>query len=88
MIWAATTPLKQTTNSPPKSSTQASNERVAARNAIALEFVKAKNIPVNDLNAPVKDHPEYHRDEVHFNSEGIAVQAEQVAAQIEKLIPH
>ncbi len=86
LIWAATTPLKQTTNSPPRSPTQASNERVAARNVIALEFVKAKNIPVNDLNTPVKDHPEYHSDNVHFNREGIAVQSEQVAAQIEKLL--
>lgn len=87
LIWAATTPLKQSTNSPPRNPTQASNERIAARNAIALECVKPQNIPVNDLNALAKGHPEYHADDVHFNREGITVQAEQVAAQIEKFLP-
>ncbi len=87
LVWAATTPLKKATNAPPHDPRQASNERVAARNAIALEYVKAQNIPANDLNTPVKDHPEYYSDGVHFNREGIALQAELVAAQIEKLLP-
>ena len=86
LIWAATTPLKPTTNAPPRSPTQASNERVVARNAIALEFVAAKKIPVNDLYTPDLGRAELYSDGVHFNQEGIALQAEQVAAQIEKLL--
>ena len=86
LIWATTTPLKESTNAPPASPTQASNERVAARNAIAAEQVRAKNIPVDDLNALAKGLPDLHSDGVHFNREGIALQAKQVASQIEKLL--
>ena len=87
LIWAATTPLLESATAAPRSLTEASNERVAARNAIALEYVKAKNIHVDDLNALVQGHPEYHSDGVHFNREGIAIQAEQVVSQIEKALP-
>ena len=87
LIWAATTPLRESTNTPPRNPRAASNERVAARNAIALEFTKAQNIPLNDLNALVQSHPEHHSDDVHFNREGIAIQAEKVASQIEKFLP-
>jgi hypothetical protein len=65
---------------------RASNERIAARNAIALEFVKRQGIPVDDLNALMTGHPEFYSGNVHFNGKGIAVQADQVAAQIEKLL--
>ena len=47
-----------------------SDERVAARNAIAAEIGTAQKIPVNDLNAAVRGHPEYHSDNVHFNNQG------------------
>lgn len=87
LIWAATTPLKQSANNPPRNPTPASNERIAARNSIAWECGKAQDIPVNDLNALAKGHPEYHADDVHLNREGIAVQAEQGAAQIGTLLP-
>ena len=86
LIWAATTPFRQATNTPASDSIQRKNERVAARNVIALKFAKAENIPLNDLNTLVADHSEYHSDDVHFNREGIAAQAEQVAALIEKLL--
>lgn len=88
LIWAATTPLKPETNAPPRSQTQASNERVAARNAIALEFVTAKKIPVNDLYTPLLGRAEIYRDGVHFNQEGVAIQAELVAAKIENIFTH
>jgi lysophospholipase L1-like esterase len=88
LIWATTTSLKQSTNTPSANPGESTNERVTARNAIALEFVQAQNIAVNDLHALVKGHPEYHSDSVHFNREGIEVQAEQVAGQIEKLLRH
>lgn len=85
LIWAATTPFRPTT--PKGESNAAKNERVQARNAIALEVVRKKKIPVDDLFTLMQGHPEYHSDDVHFNREGIAVQAEQVAEQIAKLLP-
>jgi lysophospholipase L1-like esterase len=65
-----------------------SNERIAARNAIAAEITAGRNVPADDLNSPMRGHPEYHSDNVHFNSQGIQIQAAQVAAEIEKLLPH
>lgn len=87
LIWAATTPLKV---SPPMKPGEmiASDERIAARNEIALEMVRPAKIPVDDLFTPMKGHPEYHSDNVHFKANGIAVQADQVASEIEKLLPH
>lgn len=86
LIWANTTPLKVSSNSPADNQTQATDERIAARNAIALKFVQAKGIPMNDLNTPMRGHPEYHSDNIHFNEQGIKLQAAQVAAQIEKML--
>jgi hypothetical protein len=86
LIWADTTPLKVSPNLPAGNQTQATDERIAARNAIARKFAQAKGIPVDDLNTPMRGHPEFHSDNVHFNDEGIALQAAQVAAQIERLL--
>ncbi len=86
LIWADTTPLKVSPNLPADNQTQATDERIAARNAIAVKFVQAQGIPVDDLNTPMLGHPEFHSDNVHFNDQGIALQAAQVAAQIEKQI--
>ncbi|HEY4414157.1 MAG TPA: SGNH/GDSL hydrolase family protein [Verrucomicrobiae bacterium] len=86
LIWANTTTLKV---SPPLSAdnqTQATDERVAARNAIAGKIVTAEKIPVDDLNSLTRGHPEWHSDNVHFNDQGIALQAARVAAQIEPLL--
>jgi GDSL-like Lipase/Acylhydrolase family len=88
LIWATTTPLKMSAKLPPNNQTLASDERIAARNAIALKFVQAEGIPVDDLNALVRGHPEYHRDNVHFNRQGIDLEATQAAAQIEPLLNH
>jgi lysophospholipase L1-like esterase len=88
LIWATTTPLKVSPTLPPGDQSEASDERIAARNAIALAYVKAKGIAVDDLNALVRVHPEYHSDNVHFNSQGIDLEAAQVAAQIERLLNH
>ena len=85
LLWATTTPLKV---SRPSTAAEASDERVAARNAIGLEVVKGKGIVVDDLNALVRGHPEYHSDNVHFNAEGIRLEATQVAACIEPLLSH
>jgi len=66
--------------------TRASNERIAARNSIALEFMKQQEIPVNDLNTLMAGHPEYYSGNVHFNEKGIVVLADQVAARIKKIL--
>ena len=86
LIWANTTPLKVSPALPADNQTQATDERIAARNAIALKLALAKGIPVDDLNAPMLGHPEFHSDNVHFNNQGIALQAAQVAASVEKLL--
>ncbi len=78
--------MKVSPTLPPGNQTQATDERIAARNAIAQKIVKAKGIPVDDLNAPMFGHPEFHSDNVHFNDQGIAMQTAQVATQIEKLL--
>src|ERR1017187_1699856 len=48
LIWATTTPLKESKTLPPDNQTQASDERIAARNAIALECLKGQGIAVDD----------------------------------------
>ena len=73
-------------NSSTNSAGRESNERVIARNAIALKYVKAKKISVNDLFTPLEGHSEYYTDGVHFKAEGIAIQADQVAAKIREFL--
>jgi len=65
-----------------------SNARIAARNAIALEFVKPLNLPVVDLNTLMVGHPEYHNGDVHFNELGMNMQAERVAAEVLTALQH
>jgi hypothetical protein len=86
LIWANTTPLKVSPDLPPDNQTQATDERISARNTIVLKFMQAKGIPVDDLNTPMRGRPELHSDNVHFNDQGIAIQAAQVAAQIGPLL--
>jgi lysophospholipase L1-like esterase len=86
LVWANTTPLKVSPTLPANDLTQVTDERIAARNAIALKFVQAEGFPVDDLNTPMRGHPELHSDNVHFNDQGIALQSAQVAAQIEPLL--
>jgi len=85
LVWATTTTLKE---SKPNNANEASDERIAARNAIGLKCIHGKDIVVDDLNALVRGHPEYHSDNVHFNGEGIRIEADQVAARIAPLLPH
>ena len=86
LIWASTTTLKISPALPPDNQTQATDERVAARNAIAFKILDPYVIDVDDLNSLGRGHPEYHSDNVHFNDRGIALQATQVAAHLEKLL--
>jgi hypothetical protein len=87
LIWASTTPLRDGKGVTDDTGTEYSDERIAARNAIAAEIVTAQNIPTDDLNAAVRGHPELHSDNIHFNNQGIQVQALQVYAKLEKLLP-
>jgi hypothetical protein len=87
LIWANTTTLKVSPVLPAGDQTVASDERVAARNAIALGIIQHARIDLDDLNLLTRGHPEYHSDNVHFNSDGITLQARQVADHIEKLLP-
>src|SRR5271170_7705771 len=87
LIWATTTPLRDGKGVTGDSNAKYSDERIAARNAIAAEFVTAQNIPIDDLNAAMQGHPEYHSDNVHFNGQGIQIQAAQVSAEVAKLLP-
>lgn len=87
LIWATTTPLRDGKDVTYDTHAKYSDDRIAARNAIAAEIVTARNIPIDDLNAVVRGHPEYHRDNVHFNNQGIQIQAAQVSARIEMCLP-
>jgi hypothetical protein len=86
LIWASTTTLKESKMPAPGAPGEASDERIAARNEIALECIKKEGIAVDDLFALVKGHPEYHSDNVHFNEQGIRLQADEVAGSIGKIL--
>ena len=88
LIWATTTPLRDGKAVTYDTQAEYSDERVAARNAIAAEIVTAQKIPIDDLNTAMRGHPEYHSDDVHFNNQGVQVQAAQVAAKVENLLLH
>jgi lysophospholipase L1-like esterase len=84
LIWADTTPLKV---SPADAAPdQATDARIAARNAVARKCVQAAGIPTDDLFSLAVGHPEYHSDNVHFNSRGIVLQAAQVADEITRAL--
>jgi lysophospholipase L1-like esterase len=85
LIWAATTPLKASVPVKP-GEPRVSDERIAERNAIALEIFKPLGIAVDDLSTPMLDHPELHSDNIHFNPNGIALQGRQVADEIVKML--
>jgi hypothetical protein len=86
LIWATTTPLRDGKGVTWDTKVEYSDERIAARNALAAEVVAAQKIPTVDLNAAVRGHPEFHSDNVHFNGQGTQVLAAQVYAAVEKLL--
>jgi GDSL-like Lipase/Acylhydrolase family len=86
LIWASTTSLKVSPQLSSGDQTQATDERIAARNAIALKYITPEKIDVDDLNTLVQGHTDWHSDNVHFNGQGTAAQSAQVAAHIEKLL--
>jgi len=88
LIWATTTPLRNGKDVTWDTKAEYSDERIAARNAIAVEIVTAQKIPTADLNATVRGRPELHSDNVHLNSKGSLILATEVCAAVEKLLPH
>jgi hypothetical protein len=88
LIWATTTPLRDGKGVTYDTKAEYSDERIAARNAIAAELVAAQKIPIVDINAAVRGHPEFHSDNVHFNGKGVEVLAAQVSESVVKLLPH
>jgi lysophospholipase L1-like esterase len=87
LIWASTTPLRDGKGVTGDTKAEYSDERIAARNAVAAEIVAAQNIPIVDLNAAVRGHPEFYSDNVHFNGNGVQILAAQVWSAVEKLLP-
>lgn len=87
LIWATTTPLRNGKDVTYDTKAEYSDERIAARNALAAEVVAAQEIPTVDLNAAVRGHPEFHSDNVHFNRQGSQILAALVSAAVEKFLP-
>jgi len=87
LIWATTTPLRNGKDVTYDTKAEYSDERIAARNAVAAEIVAAQKIPTVDLNAAVRGHPEFHSDNVHFNGQGSQILAAQVCTAVEQLLP-
>jgi len=86
LIWATTTPVRE------KGNLSWFNEqrtaRVRERNRIAVRFMKANHIPVDDLYNVVVQHPEFYKTGgTHFNPKGVAALGARVAAMISKYLP-
>lgn len=76
LIWASTTSVRSdVTNG-------ATNPRVEERNRIALGFVQAADIPVDDQFALMGQHQDLHQDSIHFNPAGANLQGDQATAVI------
>jgi len=81
LVWANITPVKDSATS------GATNPRIDARNAIALDMVRAKNIPVDDQHALMMKHLDLYEDSVHFNPVGASIMGDQAAATIRAALP-
>lgn len=78
LIFATTTPYRL--NGHTLEQFDPKNERVKARNQIAIECCRKEGIPINDLYALEESHPEHSSKEgVHFTGEGYKLQGQQVA---------
>jgi GDSL-like Lipase/Acylhydrolase family len=87
LIWATTTPLRDGKGVTGDTKAEYSDDRIAARNALAAEVIATQKIPTVDLNAAVRGHPELHSDNVHFNGQGSQILAAEVAAAVTKFLP-
>jgi alpha-L-fucosidase 2 len=80
LVWASTTPVKVDKEH------GATNDRVNARNAIALRLVTKAGIPVDDQHSLMMQHMNMYQDTVHFNEDGARIQGEQAAASIQEML--
>ncbi len=72
-IWATITPVKTETLPGP------TNQRIDARNSIALTLIAKTKIPVDDEHELMTHHADQYEDNVHFNTAGAVIQGQQVA---------
>ncbi len=76
LVWATITPVK------PNAFNGATNPRVNERNRIALDFVRAAGIPVDDQHTLMMQHLDLYEDTVHFGPTGANLMGDQAAATI------
>lgn len=76
LMWASTTPVRKDREG------GATNARIDARNAIAVEMVKKEGFAVDDQHALMMGHQDMHSDDVHFTPEGAEIQGRQVAGAV------
>jgi hypothetical protein len=86
LIWATTTPLRNGKAETWDTKVAYSDERIAARNALAAEVMTSDKIAIVDLNAAVRGRSELHSDNVHFKGEGSQILAAEVASAVEKAL--
>jgi hypothetical protein len=76
LVWATITPVK------PNAFNGATNPRIEERNRIALDFVRAEGIAVDDQHTLMLQHLDLYEDSVHFGPAGATIMGDQVAATI------
>jgi hypothetical protein len=76
VIWANTTPVR------PDAKGGATNARIDHRNSVALVFVKAARIRIDDQHGLMLQHQDLYQDSIHFNPAGAIIQGDQVVALI------
>lgn len=85
LVWATTTPVRVRGD---LKKVGERTERVRLRNKIAIEIMKKRDIPTNDLFGLVEKQVDwYSADGTHFNAKGKSAQAKQVAESVSKLLP-
>jgi len=80
LIWASTTPVR------PDADNGATNARIQERNRIALSFVQAADIPLDDQFVLMQAHQDLHEDAIHYNEAGAKMQGDQASEMIRKAL--
>jgi hypothetical protein len=78
LIWATTTQVQS------DQSAGVSNTRIDARNKIAVRFVQATGIIIDDQHALMAIYQDQHEDNVHYKESGAALMGNQAAATIRR----
>ncbi|GGA67352.1 hypothetical protein GCM10011507_18590 [Edaphobacter acidisoli] len=80
LIWATITPVQAHTFN------GATNERIDARNRIALAQIRAAKIKVDDQHELMEKHLDTYQDTVHFGPAGAALMGDQAAKTIRETL--